>query len=140
MEAEVTEILLPIDKSVSPANSFHEANFAFKSYISPLKWLFLDQSSLWKTGLSWSIFFVLNIGVPLASHLLFSCSNCDPSHQRPYDAIVQLSLSVFAALSFFSLSSFARKYGFRKFLYLDRLCDESENVRQGYVQQLNVSF
>ncbi|KAI3466531.1 hypothetical protein Pfo_023194 [Paulownia fortunei] len=140
MEAEVTETLLPKNKSVSPGHSFHEANFELKSYSSGLKWVFLDHSSLWGTGLSWSIFFLLNIGAPLASHLLFSCSNCDPSHQRPYDAIVQLSLSVFAALSFVSLSSFARKYGLRRFLFLDKLCDESEGVRQGYAQQLNRSM
>lgn len=135
MEAEVTEIL-----SQNKRDSFHEANFELKSYSSGLKWVFLDYSSLWRAGLSWSIFFLLNIGVPIVSHFVFSCSDCDPSHQRPYDAIVQVSLSLFAAISFISISSFARTYGLRKFLFLDKLSDESEKVRQGYTDQLHVSL
>ncbi|XP_047950239.1 uncharacterized protein LOC125195969 isoform X3 [Salvia hispanica] len=115
-----------------------DPNFGLRTYISPLKWLFLDHSSLWRAGLSWSIFFVLNICVPIVSHFLYSCSDCDPAHQRPFDAIVQLSLSSFAAISFFCLSSFARTYGFRKFLFLDRLGDESDKIQQGYAQQFNV--
>ncbi|CAA0835886.1 Protein of unknown function (DUF3537 [Striga hermonthica] len=85
-------------------------------------------------------FFLLNIGVPIVSHFVFSCSACDPDHQRPYDAVVQQLFSLFAAVSFASLSSFARKYGLRRFLFLDKLCDESERVRQGYTHQLHRSM
>ncbi|PIN09304.1 hypothetical protein CDL12_18108 [Handroanthus impetiginosus] len=140
MEAEVTEILIPKNKSISPENSVHEHNIELKTYSSGLKWIFLDYSSLWRAGFSWSIFFLLNVGVPLVSHFVFSCSDCDSDHQRPFDAIVQLSLSLFAAISFISLSSFARKYGLRRFLFLDKLCDESEKVRDGYTQQIHRSM
>ncbi|KAG8385775.1 hypothetical protein BUALT_Bualt03G0080300 [Buddleja alternifolia] len=140
MEAEVTQILLTKNKSNYSGDSFHESSLELKSYSSGLKWVFLDYSSLWRAGLSWSIFFLLNIGVPLVSHFVFSCSDCDSNHQRPYDAIVQLSLSLFTAISFISISTFARKYGLRKFLFLDKLCDESERVRQGYTQQLHRSM
>ncbi|XP_073156051.1 uncharacterized protein [Henckelia pumila] len=141
MEAEVKEILLPKNKLISPTHSsLNEADFELKSYSSGLKWFFLDYSSIWKTGLSWSIFFLLNIGIPVVSHFVFSCSDCDLNHRRPYDAVVQLSLSVFTALSFISLSTFARKYGLRRFLFLDKLCYESEKVRKGYTQQLQRSM
>ncbi|GFP98962.1 hypothetical protein PHJA_002040100 [Phtheirospermum japonicum] len=140
MEAEVTQVFLPQKTSISPQSSFQGADFELKSYSSGLKWVFLDYSSLWRAGLSWSIFFLLNVLVPLVSHFVFSCSDCDPDHQRPYDAIVQLSLSLFAALSFVSISSFARRYGLRRFLFLDKLCDESEKVRQGYTQQIHRSM
>ncbi|KAM7525262.1 hypothetical protein LguiA_015164 [Lonicera macranthoides] len=105
-----------------------------------LMWVFLDQSSLWWAGLSWSIFFLLAVGVPLLSHFVFQCSNCEETHRRPYDDIVQLSLSIFSLLSFISLSSFTRKYGLRKFLFLDKLCDVSQKVRQGYTLQLHKSM
>lgn len=134
----MTEILMPRNKS--PGNSFQEVNFQLQSYSSGLKWVFLDYSSLWRAGLSWSVFFLLNIGVPLVSHFVFSCTDCDEDHQRPFDAIVQLSLSVFTTISFVSLSTFARRYGLRRFLFLDKLCDESEKVRQGYTQQLHRSM
>ena len=111
-----------------------------QSFRSCLKWVCVDQSNLWRTGLSWSIFFVLAIGVPILSHFLFSCSSCDDKHARPYDVIVQLSLSSLAALSFISLSALVKKYGLRRSLFLDKLCDVSEKVRLGYTQQLHVCF
>lgn len=101
-------------------------------------WLFLDQSNIWKTGLSWSMFFLLTICVPLLSHLVYQCSACDFHHTRPFDSIVQSSLSVFSAVSFFSLLSFSRKYGLRRFLFLDKMCDVSDEVRHGYSDQLHV--
>lgn len=136
----MVEVLLAKNKPLSPRDSWNEANLELRSYGSGLKWVFLDYSSLWRAGLSWSVFFLMNIGVPLVSHFVFSCSECDSSHQRPFDAITQLSLSLFAAISFLSISSFARKYGLRRFLFLNRLSEESEKVRQGYTQQLHVSF
>ncbi|KAL6546783.1 hypothetical protein OROMI_022504 [Orobanche minor] len=139
MESEVTEILLS-KKTSRDSCQLSDPELMMRSYGSGLKWVFLDYSSLWRSGLSWSIFFLLNIGVPLVSHFAFSCSDCDSDHRRPYDAIVQLSLSLFTALSFVSLSSFARKYGLRRFLFLDQLCDESEKVRQGYTQQIHKSM
>ncbi|KAG5516356.1 hypothetical protein RHGRI_037166 [Rhododendron griersonianum] len=111
-----------------------------KSFKSFLTWVCLDQSNKWRAGLSASIFFVLAIGVPIVSHFVFSCSSCDAKHRRPYDGIVQLSLSFIAALSFYSLSSFAHTYGLRRFLFLDKLGDASEKVRQGYTQQLRLSL
>ncbi|KAL8461492.1 hypothetical protein ACS0TY_032035 [Phlomoides rotata] len=141
MEGEVVDVLLLKNKAISERDSFCEANLELKSsHGSGLKWVFLDYSSLWRAGLSWSVFFLLNIGVPLVSHFVFSCSDCDSDHQRPFDAIIQLSLSLFAAISFLSISSFARKYGLRRFLFLNKLCDESEKVRQGYTQQLHRSM
>lgn len=141
-EEEETEILLRLSKAAALiSSSNHELSNAgeVKRLKSALAWLFLDQSNLWRAGLSWSLFFILTIVVPLVSYLVFSCSACDSTHQRPFDAIVQLSLSVFATISFISLSSFARRYGVRKFLFLDRLCDESDKVQQGYTLQIHVS-
>lgn len=111
-----------------------------KSFTSCLKWVCVDQSSIWKAVLSWSIFFLLAIGSPLVSHFFLLCSTCDKNHQRPYDTIVQLSLSVFATISFLSLSFWARKYGVNRFLFLDKLPEESEKVKQGYAAQLRVCF
>lgn len=102
-------------------------------------WVFLDQSNLWRTSLSWSIFSLLAIGVPLLSHFVFQCNACDHNHRRPFDSIVQLSLSVFSILSFISLSSFTKKYGLRRFLFLDKLYGVSDMVQKGYALQLHVS-
>lgn len=141
MEESAGEAFLQGNKSISPSHSCHESNLELTSYMSSsLKWVFLDYSNIWRTGLSWSIFFLLNIAVPIVSHFIFSCPDCDVIHQRPYNVIVQSSLSLFAALSFICLTSFGRRYGLRRFLFLDKLCDESEKVRQGYALQLQRSM
>lgn len=127
--------ILPKQKSISGYEGLE-----LKSFGSCLKWVFVDQSNIWRTGLSWSIFFVLAIGVPLVSHFLLSCSSCDENHSRPYHVVSQFSVFLFAVLSFISLSFWTRKFGLRRFLFLDKLCDASEKVRHGYKQQFQVSW
>jgi hypothetical protein len=100
----------------------------------------VDQSNAFTATLSWFVFILLALAVPAASHFIIACRDCDARHSRPYDAIVQISLSSVASLSFLCLSSFVRKYGLRRFLFLDKLCDESETVRMNYMTQLNVSI
>ncbi|TXG46881.1 hypothetical protein EZV62_026175 [Acer yangbiense] len=111
-----------------------------KNFNSCLKWVCVDQSNLWRAGLSWLIFFLLAIISPLVSHFFLLCSGCDKNHQRPYDAIVQLSLSVFATISFLCLSSWSRKYGLNRFLFLDKLSDESQKIQERYADQLRRSM
>lgn len=111
--------------------------YSFRCY---LRWMCVDQSNAFTATLSWSVFIVFALAVPAASHFFIACPDCDARHSRPYDAVVQLSLSSVASLSFLCLSSFVRKYGLRRFLFLDKLCDESETVRMNYMAQLNVSF
>lgn len=96
-----------------------------KSLGSLLRWFCVDQSSLWRAGLSWSVFFLFAFGVPVASHFLLSCPACDADHSRPYHVPVQISLSLYATTSFLCLSRWARKHGLRKFLFIDKLCDAS---------------
>ncbi|XP_048231028.1 uncharacterized protein LOC8277958 isoform X4 [Ricinus communis] len=117
---------------------FFNDGIEMKSFRLCLKWVCLDQSNIWKTGLSWSFFFLLAIGIPIVSHFFLLCSDCDSKHQRPYDAVVQLSLSIFAIVSFLSLSSWSHKYGLSKFLFLDKLDDEAERIRRGYKEQLQL--
>ncbi|KAL0717466.1 hypothetical protein Bca4012_066788 [Brassica carinata] len=100
----------------------------------------VDQSSPWTAVLSWSMFVIFSLVVPATSHFVTACADCDSHHSRPYDSVVQLSLSSFAALSFLCLSRFVSKYGLRRFLFFDKLWHESETVRQGYTNQLNRSL
>ncbi|KAJ4830652.1 hypothetical protein Tsubulata_033948 [Turnera subulata] len=118
-----------------------DEGFELKSFRLCLKLVGVgDHSNIWRTGFSWSVFLVLAIGVPVLSHFVLSCDTCDASHRRPYDAVVQLSLSVFAIISFACLSSWCRKYGLKRFLFLDKLDDESHWIQQRYKQQLRRSM
>ncbi|CAN8246337.1 unnamed protein product [Cochlearia groenlandica] len=110
-------------------------NFSF-----PRLLLWFDHSSRIRALLSWSVFFLLAFIVPMMSHFVMICSDCDFGHRRPYDALVQLSLSIFAGISFFSLSFWSKKYGLRKFLFLDKLKDVNEKVRLGYEAEIQRSM
>ncbi|KAL8505503.1 hypothetical protein ACS0TY_016664 [Phlomoides rotata] len=122
--------------SRSASNARDELHL-FRSW---LKWLCVDQSNPWTACLSWFVFIVFAIVVPALSHFVLACDHCDTLHNRPYDAVAQLSLSSVACLSFICLSSFVRRYGLRRFLFFDKLCDESEIVRKGYTKHLNRSL
>ncbi|XP_058081441.1 uncharacterized protein LOC131229496 [Magnolia sinica] len=116
------------------------AHDELQSFRSCLRWLCVDQSDPWHAFISWTVFVLFAIIVPSLSHFVLSCPGCHGKHRRPYDIVNQVSLTVIATLSYFCLSRFVRNYGLRRFLFLDRLCDESEKVRQCYMMQLNRSF
>lgn len=127
------------DKSRAFLRSPSHAQDELRVFRRWLRWLCVDQSSYWTTTLSWLVFLGLALVVPALSHFVLACGgDCDSLHSRPYDAVAQLSLSGVAALSFICLSAFVRKYGLRRFLFFDKLCDESETVRNGYTKQFNV--
>lgn len=112
---------------------FPPSRFPFLSTV-----LWFDKSSRGTALLSWSVFFLLVVGVPIISHFVLVCSDCDFHHRRPYDAVVQLSLSIFAGISFVSLSYWSRKFGMRRFLFLDKLLDVSDKVRIEYEAEIQV--
>ncbi|KAL2476077.1 Protein of unknown function (DUF3537) [Abeliophyllum distichum] len=138
--ANERESLLNSNKKKAFSRIASHARDELHSFRTWLKWLCVDQSNAWTTCLSWFVFLVLAILVPALSHFLLACSDCDSRHSRPYDTVVQLSLSGIASLSFICLSNFVREYGLRRFLFFDKLCDESEIVRKGYTEQLNRSL
>ncbi|KAK4275409.1 hypothetical protein QN277_018496 [Acacia crassicarpa] len=121
-------------RSVSHA---YDELHSFRTY---LRWMCVDQSSFWMALISWSMFLLFAVIVPAISHFLLACPSCDAKHSRPYDSVLQLSLSSVASLSFIFLSRFVKKFGLRRFLFFDRLCDESETVRSNYTGQLNRSL
>ncbi|XP_074320227.1 uncharacterized protein LOC141657017 [Silene latifolia] len=115
----------------------HDELHSFRSY---LRWMCVDQSNFFTTFLSWLTFIIFTLVVPAFSHFYLSCPSCDAKHDRPYDVVVQLSLSAVASLSFVSLTHFVRKYGLRRFLFFDKLVGESDSVRHHYTTQLNRSL
>ncbi|KAJ6829089.1 uncharacterized protein M6B38_359785 [Iris pallida] len=129
------EPLLP-SKAAALARCVSRPDDELRSFRSCLRWMCVDQSTALHSAVSWSLFVLLAVVVPLVSHFLLECSE----RRRPYDAVVQLSLTAASALAFLCLSVSLRKYGLRRFLFLDKICGESEHVRSGYSVELNRSF
>ncbi|KAF3329514.1 hypothetical protein FCM35_KLT04845 [Carex littledalei] len=103
---------------------------------SCLQWMFMDQSDRSHAIISWVLFFLLGIVVPAVSHFVLSFR----PERRPYGGVVQVSLSAASGCSFLCFSTVLRRYGLRRFLFLDKLRHESERVRLGYTHQLTRSF
>lgn len=127
-----------LDRRGKYNRSVSHVNDEFHTFRSYLRWMCVDQSNAFTAALSWSVFLLLAVIVPAASHFLLACPDCDGRHSRPYDGVVQVSLTTVATLSFLCLAGFVRKYGLRRFLFFDKLCDESETVKTNYMAQLNV--
>ncbi|XP_057722498.1 uncharacterized protein LOC130936444 [Arachis stenosperma] len=115
-------------------------NDEFRTFRSYLRWMCMDQSNKFTAALSWLVFLLFTVAVPAVSHFLLSCPSCDSHHSRPYDSVVQVSLSGMAAVSFLCLTGFVKQYGLRRFLFFDKLRDESETVRNNYMFELNRSL
>lgn len=132
--------LLNSDKNRALLSCVSHACDELHSFRRWLKWLCVDQSNAKTACLSWFVFLVFAILIPALSHFVLACSDCDNRHSRPYDTVMQLSLSGVASLSFICLSYFISKFGLRRFLFFDKLYNESETVRKGYTEQLNRSL
>ncbi|KAL2322712.1 hypothetical protein Fmac_027091 [Flemingia macrophylla] len=128
-----------LDRREKFNRSVSHVNDEFHSFRSCLLWMCVDQSNPLTAAVSWSVFLLLAVAVPAASHFLLTCPSCDGRHARPYNGVVQLSLTAVAALSFLCLAAFIRKYGLRRFLFFDKLCHESDTVRTNYMAHLNRS-
>ncbi|MQM11328.1 hypothetical protein Taro_044231 [Colocasia esculenta] len=130
------------NKDLKRCGSGSHADDELYSFRWWLRWMCVDQSGAWRAALSWAMFLGLGAAVPLVSHFVLVVDSDLEGRRRhaSYDAVVQLSLTSVAAVSFFCLSAFVRRYGLRRFLFLDKLCGESETVRLGYTAQLNRSF
>ncbi|KNA06907.1 hypothetical protein SOVF_176730 isoform B [Spinacia oleracea] len=134
------ENLLPRNQTKSYNRVLSNAKDELQSYRIYLRWMCVDQSDWFSTFISWSVFLLFTFIVPAFSYFYLTCPSCDAKHQQPYDAVVQLSLSSIATLSFLCLSHFVRKFGVRRFLFFDKLVNESDSVRHHYTTQLTRSL
>ncbi|XP_021759014.1 uncharacterized protein LOC110723912 isoform X1 [Chenopodium quinoa] len=134
------EVLISKHQNKSYNRSLSHANDELCTVRSYLRYMCVDQSTIYNIILSWTVFIIFTIIVPAFSHFYLGCKACDAKHHRPYDGIVQLSLSSIATLSFLCLSKFVRKFGVRRFLFFDKLVHESNSVRSHYTSQLDRSL
>ncbi|XP_021759015.1 uncharacterized protein LOC110723912 isoform X2 [Chenopodium quinoa] len=134
------EDLIPRNEKKTYNRVLSHAQDELQSYRIYLRWMCVDQSDWLNSIISWSVFLIFAIIVPAFSYFYLTCPSCDDKHRQPYDAVVQLSLSSIATLSFLCLSHFVRKFGVRRFLFFDKLYNDSDSVRHHYTTQLNRSL
>ncbi|RWW04642.1 hypothetical protein GW17_00032124 [Ensete ventricosum] len=95
-----TEPLLP--SSASYTLNLSRIDNELRSFRSYLKWMCIDKSNAKHAIVSWSLFLLLGVFVPIASNFILSYT----LNRHTYDVMVQLSLTSASDLSYLCLSAF----------------------------------
>ena len=97
------------------------------------------QYSALSITLSWLVFLLLGVALPLSIIELSYCSNCEKYQIKNFELEILVSESLVAAISLLFISHNLRKYGERKFLFVDRCHGHMTQFREEYLQKINVS-
>ncbi|XP_010263393.1 PREDICTED: uncharacterized protein LOC104601654 [Nelumbo nucifera] len=136
--APATVPLLPQPAYARSKSSIYDE---LRNFRISLKWCALDHSSCTGKFVSYLAFVLLTVIIPIASSLSVrlppTASADDPIS---FNKLVQFPESGHAAIAFFTLSGFFRRYGLRQLLFLDAMQDDSPFVRRGYARELDKAF
>ncbi|KAI4316189.1 hypothetical protein L6164_024193 [Bauhinia variegata] len=112
-----------------------------RNFRTSLKWCALDHSSSIGKLISFVLFIILAILVPLLSSLCIQFSASSPDDDPiSFNKLVHIPESGLAIIGFLTLSCFFRRYGLRQLLLLDGLQEDSMYVRRGYTRELEKAF
>lgn len=95
-----------------------------------------NQSSVLSFVLSWIFFLVLGILVPM---VMLEISNCQNPQIKSFEFDILVSQALLAAASLLCLSHNLRKYGIRKFLFVDRYSGHIERFSNQYHKKISDS-
>ncbi|XP_011044193.1 PREDICTED: uncharacterized protein LOC105139455 isoform X1 [Populus euphratica] len=100
------------------------------------------QHSFISLTLSWLTFLLLGIALPVVMIHYFSycTTDCKKYQIRSFEIQVLVFQCLVAAISLVCISHNLRKYGFRKFLFVDRYHGHMAQFRDEYVKKINGFF
>ncbi|GLT64350.1 hypothetical protein SLA2020_368520 [Shorea laevis] len=96
------------------------------------------QHSMFTFSLSWLLFLLLGVALPLLIIQLTYCSACQKYEIKSFDLEILASQSLVAAISLLCISHNLRKYRLRKFLFVDKYHGHGAQFRKDYVKKINV--
>lgn len=103
-----------------------------------LTFLGFKQSSLLSIVLSWTAFLVFGVLVPVLVLELSHCSGCERYQIKDFELEIVATQACLAAVSLLCLSHNLRKYGIRRFLFVDRHSGHMVRFRKDYIKQISV--
>ncbi|XP_043703880.1 uncharacterized protein LOC122653976 [Telopea speciosissima] len=98
------------------------------------------QSSVLGFLLSWAVFLLFGVSVPVVILKLLSCSNCEKYQIYNFELDIIVSQSCLTAVSLGCISHNLRKYGIRKFLFVDRFHGHMLSFRKEYIEMIEGFF
>ncbi|XP_021635305.2 uncharacterized protein LOC110631696 isoform X4 [Hevea brasiliensis] len=100
-----------------------------------------NQSSVLSFLLSWTVFILIGVSLPVMILELSKCGGCEKYQIKDFELDIVASQACLAAVSLACLSHSLRKYGIRKFLFLDRRSGPiMARFGHKYVQQMKDSL
>ncbi|KAI5385217.1 hypothetical protein KIW84_071991 [Lathyrus oleraceus] len=88
----------------------------------------------------WTVFFALGVAVPLTALWMCDCSECEKYELRGCEMVIVAFQASLAAVSLLCLSHCMRKYGLRRFLFVDRYTGDVACFHRDYVNQISGSL
>ncbi|KAK9149319.1 hypothetical protein Scep_008076 [Stephania cephalantha] len=92
------------------------------------------QTSVFRIVVSWSAFAVVGVFVPIAALEVLSCSGCE--HVIRFEVDILVSHACVSAVSLLCVSHNLRKYGLRRFLFVDRYHGHRDKFRKNYIEKI----
>ena len=105
-----------------------------------LSFLGFNQSSLLSFSLSWAAFLVVGVLVPVLVLELSKFDGYETYQIKDFEMDIVASQACLAAVSLFCVSFNLRKYGIRRFLFVDRYGGHMTRFTNLYVKQISVKF
>lgn len=97
-----------------------------------------NQDSVLRFGLSWFMFLMIGVVVPVIVLMLTTnCLRCDLYQVKGFELVVVSSHACLAAVALLCLSHNLRKYGVRKFLFVDQYHGHVQRFSKDYVLKIN---
>ncbi|KAK6920550.1 Protein of unknown function DUF3537, partial [Dillenia turbinata] len=91
-------------------------------------------------SLSWLSFILIGIVTPILVLQFAGCSNCQQYQVESFELEFLISQSIVSTIALACISRSLRKYGVRKFLFVDRYHGETLQFRDEYIKRINHFF
>uniref|UniRef100_A0A6N2N4M0 Uncharacterized protein n=1 Tax=Salix viminalis TaxID=40686 RepID=A0A6N2N4M0_SALVM len=123
-----------------PVHNINDVDQALEKLEAYLSFLGFNQSSLKRFLLSWAAFMLIGVFIPVALLETSHCSGCDKYQIKDFELDIVVSQACLAAVSLICLSHNLRKYGIRKFLFVDRFGGHMSRFALLYIRQIKDSL
>nr|VDD63495.1 unnamed protein product [Brassica oleracea] len=98
-----------------------------------------NQSSTRSLVLSWIVFLMIGLVLPVTVLELGHCKGCETYQNKSFELNIVVSQACLAGVSLLCVSHNLRKYGIREFLFVDQLSGRMGRLKDQYMQQISNS-
>ncbi|KAL4570123.1 hypothetical protein LXL04_025774 [Taraxacum kok-saghyz] len=137
-----TQNLNEVDQQQEEEEEEEEVDTRLDKSLQRLKFILIllgfDQSSVSRFAISWVTFLLIGVTVPVVVlWLTTNCLTCDLYQIKGFELVIVASHGCLAAVSLLCLSHNLRKYGLRKFLFVDQHSGHVERFSKQYIQKIS---